>query len=364
MRPCALVTIAALLALAGCGGGGDGGGDATDLLNRAFAKPISSGRVAMDGQITVNGIAALRAPIRLKASGPFSSGSAGSGGGYDVDLKIGVGPGQTVDTGSLSTGDRSFVKFEDSWYELDPSQVRGNPGARSGRCGARALVRGARGWMTEARDAGTQAVDGVQTTHVSGRLDVRRALRGLSGFLGSCGRALGAGGRVPQALSARDLDRVASVASDPHVELYVGKRDGLIHRISTRLDLSVPARDRKRLGGLSGGSLELSVDLTQLNRPQRIEAPEDSRPIAELSRRLGGAAALSEGLKGLGGERPGGSALPGGTETTPSDPGGAAAPGAGADGDAFQRYSDCLDKANPESRTGLQRCSRLLRRSR
>lgn len=360
MRSCVLVTIAALCALAGCGGGGDGGSDATDLLNRAFAKSVSSGRVSMDGQITVDGIDALRTPIRFKASGPFASERAGSRGGYDLDLKIGVGAGQTLDTGSLSTGDRSFVKFEESWYQVDARQARGAPGAE--RCGARAIARGARGWVDEARDAGTQTVDGVKTTHVSGRLDVRRTLRGLSGFLRRCGRALGAGGGVSQALSAADLDRAASVVRDPDFEVYVGKSDGLIHRISARLDAHVPPADRKRLGGLSGGSLELSVNLTHLNRPQRIEAPDDSRPIAELSRRLGGVAALTESLKGLGDERPGGSGLSGGTETTPSAPGGA--PGPGTDPDVFKRYSDCLDQANPESRTELQRCSRLLRRRR
>jgi hypothetical protein len=353
MRLWLLATTVLMCVLAGCGGGGgdDGGGDATDLLDQAFAKSLSSARVNLDGQLTVDGIDALQRPIRLQARGPFT------GGDFEIDLKIGVGTGQTVDTGSLSTGDRSFVKFEDSWYELDRDQVR--TGAIGGRCAARAVAAGARGWVKDARDEGIETVQGVETTHVSGRLDVRRTLRGLSRFAARCGRALGAGDRVARPLPRRDLERVARLVGDPSFEVYVGREDGLVHRVSTRLDVQVPEAERERVGGLSGATLELAVNFSELDRPQRIEAPEDARPIAELSKRLGGAAALSAGLKGLG-DGPGGSGLSGATPATPPGSGGPEAPGP----DAFRRDSDCLEKADPRSRTALQRCSRLLDRSR
>jgi hypothetical protein len=111
--------------------------------------------------------------------------------------------------------------------------------------------------------------------------------------------------------------------------------------------------------------LQLSMDLSGINRSKTIDAPEGSRPIAELSRRLGGAAALTDGLKGLGQEPPGGSALSGGqsTTTTPDD-GTSTSGGGGPSPDAFKSYARCLDKAAPENRVALQRCSRLLKRSR
>lgn len=360
MRPWLLVISALLTVVAGCGGGG-GKKDATDLLDKAFAHPIHSARLNLDGQLSVSGIEALRGPIRIQASGPVSGGARGAP-RYDVDLKLGVGVGQTIDTGSLSTGRRSFVKFEDSWYELNPSQVRAGRRSREGaRCRAGL---DARSWISDARDDGTEKVGGVETTHVTGKLDVRRTIRGLSRYLARCGTAVGAARKLPAPLTGADLDRVSRLVRDPDFDIYVGKQDGLIHRVSARVDVRVPKAQRARAGGLSGASLQVSLDLADVNRPKAIQAPEASRPIAELSRRLGGAAALTDGLKGLGQEPPGGSALSGGQGTTTTPNQSTSTTGSGPSADAFKSYARCLDKADPENRVALQRCSRLLKGSR
>ena len=86
------------------------------------------------------------------------------------------GGGQTVQTGFLSTGDRAFVKFEDVYYEQPAAQVRAANAAirKAGGRGSslRSLGLNPRSWLSEASEEGDERVAGVETSHVSGRLDV------------------------------------------------------------------------------------------------------------------------------------------------------------------------------------------------
>ena len=107
-----------------------------------------------------------------------------------------------------------------------------------------------------------------------------------------------------------------------------------------------------------------------MGKPQKIEAPAQSRPLSDLTKQLGGAGALGLGgaLGGQGGGRPGpgGAGPPRCPAADAPDPAGApGAPerrsgGSGGDAEAFQRYADCLDKADPQDTAALQRCSELL----
>jgi hypothetical protein len=72
--------------------------------------------------VKVSGSSALSKPIRIQASGPFRT-NEGKLPSLDIGLNISPGAGQTVQTGFVSTGDRSFIKFQDVYYEQPQSQV-------------------------------------------------------------------------------------------------------------------------------------------------------------------------------------------------------------------------------------------------
>lgn len=328
-----------------CGGGDDR--DAPELLDSAFRKPIRSADLKLEAELSLRGAGQPERPLRIEASGPFRAGGRRLP-SADFDLSIGTVGGQTVETGFVSTGGRVFVEFQGVFYEQPRREVaRANRELRRGDR-RRTLLElsglDARRWLDGAEKRGETEVAGVETTHLSGRLDVERVVTDLNRLVRRSRAALaGATGTpAPEPLTRDQIERVADVVRDPTFDVYVGKDDDIVRRVVGRLDFSVPDSERDQLADLEGGSLRFSVELADVNGEQRIEAPAKARPLADLTRTLG--------ATGLGG---GGSG--------PST--GAAPPAAttGPDADAYGRYADCLDRSRPDDTDALQRCAELLR---
>jgi hypothetical protein len=348
-------------------GGGDDNEDGQKLLDKAFNREIKSADLKVDGQLEVKGSEALNKPIRVQASGPFR-GNAGKLPSVDLELNIGTGGGgQTVSTGFVSTGDRAFVKFQDAYYEQPRSEVAktNRTIARNGRrrSSLEALGLDPRSWLSESKEEGDEEVAGVETTHVSGKVDVARVVSDFNQFVKKSGGAIGGttGQSAPQPLSDAELDKIKSVVKDPTFDVYVGKDDDIVRRVAGRLEFEVPEQDRTSVGGIEGGSLDFSIEFADVNGDQEVEAPSKARPLSDLTRTLGAGA-----LGGLGGSGGGGSGSGGGFGSGGS--GGSGSGGTptppptttGPDAEAFRKYADCLDKANPRDTDALQRCSQLL----
>jgi hypothetical protein len=358
------------LLLAGCGGGDDQQ-EVTKLLDRAFSKSLKSADVNLDSTIRVRGVPQLDRPIRVRAHGPYRS-AKNQPPEFDIDLSIGVeGGGASINTGRISVGDRSFIKFQGGFYEVPRDQVDAANKAFAGGRERRSRVRGARvnprAWIASAKDEGDEEVAGVETKHVSGQLDVKRMVTDLNSFVVRAGKSLGAGAAVPKPLPQATLEKIAQVVRNPTFDVYVGKEDERIRRLSTNVQLTVPEADRQQARGIEGGSLELTIEFRKVGKPQKIEAPAQSRPLSDLTKQLGGAGALGlggalgNGQGGTAGQ--GGSGGQGGSAGTPQPPQQRTPQSGGSGGDTatFQRYAECLDKADPQDTAALQRCSELLR---
>lgn len=351
MRRTLLVLLFAALTLASCGGGKDKE-NVQNLLDRAFSSSIKSADLEVDASIQLKGSPGLDKPVRITASGPFRT-NKGKLPSADIDLKIGTdGGGQTVTTGFLSTGDRAFVKFQDIYYEEPASQVASANRAlakNNGRRGSlRALGLDPRSWLAEAKAEGDEEIAGVQTRHVSGKLDVEAVMRNLNQFVRKSGSALGGatGQTPPKPLSEADIRKVGEVVHDPTFHVYVGKQDDIIRRVAGKIEFDVPKASQKSLGGIQSGSIEFEIEFSKVNGNQQIELPANPRPLSDLTTSLGGAATLP----GLG--------LGGGSQTTPTPPSSGLSP----QSQDFKDYADCLDKARPQDTEALQRCAELLQR--
>jgi hypothetical protein len=349
-----------LLLLAACLLAACGGDDDTDsvenLLDRAFSEEIRSADLNLEAEIALAGL--LEEPVRIEAEGPFRS-NEGKLPSADIELRIGSdGGGQTVTSGVLTTGDRAFVKFQDVYYEQPPERVReANESIRKNSQGSSSqplseLGLDPRSWLGEAEEEGDAEVAGAETRHVSGTLDVESLMRNLNRFVERSGAALGdtAGQAAPPPLGDADIRELSEAVEDPSFDIYIGKDDDIIRRVSGRVEFEIPKRSRAGLGGLDGGSIVFSVEFRDVNGEQEIEAPASARPLSDLTESLG-----AGGLAGgLGGEAP--APEPTGPPDMPS--------GAGADGssdpEAFRRYAECLDQARPEDTEELQRCADLL----
>jgi hypothetical protein len=352
--------LGSLLLLAACLLAACGGDDDTDsvenVLDRAFSEEIRSADLSLEAEIALTGL--LEEPVKIEAEGPFRS-NEGKLPAADIELKIGTdGGGQTVTSGVLTTGDRAFVKFQDVYYEQPPERVReANEAIRRNRGGSNnqplsELGLDPRSWLGEAEEEGDAEVAGVDTRHVSGTLDVERLMRNLNRFVKRSGSALGgaAGEAAPAPLSNADIRELTEAVEDPSFDIYVGKEDDIIRRVSGRVEFEIPKRSRAGLGGLDGGSIVFSVEFRDVNGDQEIEAPANARPLSELTDSLG-----AGGLPGgIGGETD----EPGATGP-PDMPSGEAGDGS-SDPEAFRRYAECLDQARPEDTDELQRCAELL----
>jgi hypothetical protein len=343
-RPAVLLLLTALL-LSSCGGGGDDSESVEDLLDNAFSTGMRSADLQLEAEVELKGL--LRDPMRIEAEGPFRT-NEGKLPSADIELKIGSdGGGQTITSGILTTGDRAFLKFQDVYYEQPPEQVRrANRAIRRGqRDRGRPLSElglDPRSWLADAKDEGDADVAGVATRHVSGTLDVERLMRNLERFVRRSSAALGGDRASAPRLSEQDIREFADAVRDPSFDVYVGKRDGIIRRISGKVEFEIPERSRADLGGLEGGSITFSVELRDVNGDQEIEPPARARPLSELTETLGGGGIVG----GLGGAEP--------APSSPED--GAPSP----EEEAFRSYEECLDKARPEDTEELQRCSDLL----
>lgn len=351
-----MAVVPGALAVSGCGGGDSKGndGDATKMIDTAFAKSVKSSDVKLDAQLNVKGLPGLDKPIRLRASGAYIA-STTTVPKLDLDLTIGgAGQGQSLQTGFLSTGDRAFLKFGGEYYEQPPATVAAanrqllkNKGKKNNTLGI-----DPKSWLRAAKTEGDATVGGVKTSHVSARVDVPSLLKDLNSLAKKGTTAVG-GGAAPRPLDQKRLNEAASTIKDPTFDIYVGKDDGLVHRVSGNLALAVPKKDQAQANGISGGSLRFTLDLVKPNGGQTVKAPATSRPISELSSQLGGAAALG-GLTGGSGT----TTTPTPGATPPSSSGGTATT---PDSAAFKRYSACLDKAKPDDTQALTRCRSQLK---
>ena len=300
--------------------------------------------------------------MRLEAKGPYIGGDKQLP-QVDIDLTIGAqDAGQTVSTGFLSTGDRAFVKFGGEFYEQPKADVaranrelaKSRPATIAARCGELGL--NPRTWVVDAKGEDDEEVAGVKTEHVSAKLDVRRLFADLNKLVErSAGAVGGAPAGTPNPLSESDLDELAEVVENPTFDVYVGKEDDVIRRVSGNLRSRFPRRTAQKVNGISGGTLRFSVELAKVNGDQAVEVPAKSRPISDLTKQLSGAGALGA-LGGSGGspQDP--------TPPTPARPPRPPCPSSGGDGvETFQEYAECLDKTRPDDDAARARCAELLR---
>jgi hypothetical protein len=338
-----LILAASALAslLSACGGGNSS--DVKDTLKQAFSTPIKSAKVNLDVQIDLEGIKQLKGPVRLSLDGPFVSGAGKTIPKFDWDIS-GSASGQNFTAGLISTGDNVFVSFQGQSYELGASRIAqinrqiAAAAKNKDKQGLGEFGISPSAWLTDAKDEGSDKVAGTDTNHVSAAVDVGKFLDDLNTLIQKAGGSLG-GQSTPQPLSADTKEQIRKIVKNPRFDVYVGKDDHIMRRLSADLSFEIPKDQQASLSGLESGKLSFSIEFTEVGQPQTISAPKNSKPIDQLLAQLGG---LAGALGGSGGAGSGGA-------------------GAGAGADALQKYSECLQKADPSKPEELQACADLLK---
>lgn len=359
----AISVVAALaMTLAACGGGGDGGGaeSPNTVLDQTFSSDnpsLDSGVLGVKFDLKSSG--SQGGNLSIHVNGPFESQGANKIPKLDLDVNVSSSgfrfPGFNFDVGLISTGDAGFVKYNGSDYKVDQSlfdriqrafaQSGGQKNQGSGKQLLDALgIKDPKSLLKNLHNDGEVTVEGTPTTHISGDLDVDKTVDAIKNLLSNVG-GLGSAVGLP---SAAQLDQVKQAITGAHFDLYSGNEDHLLRRLMAALTIEPPDSG----GGVDKVDLTLDLTLGQVNEPQKIEAPSNPKPFADLLSELGipaGALGQLEGLGGLGGGSGGGGGG-GGNLPAPAVPGGANAA-------QTQKYLNCVAQAN--SAADLQKCQGL-----
>jgi hypothetical protein len=359
-----LAVIATALVACGGGGGGGGGEDPQKVLDQTFSsnnESIKSGDLSLKFNVDVSG--SKGGTLNAELSGPFES--QGSNQIPKLDFNVtadlsGSSQNFNFQGGLISTGDAAFVSYKGADYQVPASlfnqykQLVQQAGAQQTghQQSAGALLKqlgisDPKDLLTNLSNDGESDVEGITTNHISGDLDVNKAVDALKQALTGAS-ALGAlGGSSTQLPSASQLDQVKSAIKTAHFDLYSGKDDHILRRLTINLSIVPPSSS-------SVDKVDLTVDVTlgKVNEPQTITAPSGAKPLSALLRQFGVSPGSLGGAFGALGGVPGSGIVGKGTPTTP--PSGAPS---GTSGAQAQKYLNCVSKAS--SAADLQACSSL-----
>jgi hypothetical protein len=345
------LALVAALTLAACGGGGE---DATKVLNQTFSggKKVRSGKLDLALTFSGQGVPQLKGPVTVKLNGPFQSSGTGTLPQFDFSLALGGG-GQSFAAGAISTGDKGFLKFQGQTYAV-PANVFASFKQGYEQAQKQAQQKGKqntslsslgidpRDWLKDPKTEDDVDVQGTKTTHVSAGVDVGKLLDDVSKVLQRARGQLGQAGQVPTSITPQQRKTIEDAIKDAKFDVYSGKDDHILRRMTVRLSFQVPEKSRGQANGLKGGDLNFDLTLANLNQQQTIAAPTGARPFSELTAKL---------RSSLGG-------LAGGGGTSGGSTGGTA-PSGGASNANAQRYLQCLQQAGGDV-SKAQKCAALL----
>lgn len=335
------------LVLAACGsdsGGGDSGSsaDAQTLLRQTFTgtHDIRSGKADVHLRVDISGDPTIKGPIDVRLAGPFESVGADELPKFDVALDANA-QGATVKAGLTSTSDRLFVNVSGTSYEvptalLDRLKASYRRSQQSSGSGSKMSIAGLdpMSWLKDPTVEGSETIGGAETDHISAGLNVSALLDDLDKLLARVSaQGLPTGQQVPSRIPDSTRQQIEDAVKHATVDVWSGKDDHTLRRLDLALTVDVPRQSTSL-------DIAVSIQLSDLNQPQSIQAPATSRPLNEL---------LGQ-LQGFLGGALGGGALGGA---------GSAGSSGGASSQQLQDYSDCIQRAGSDVEKA-QKCADLL----
>jgi hypothetical protein len=271
-----LVAAAAALALAGCSQ------EEADTLEKAFENQIDSAQVSMrfdmdmasgeDGTFTV--------------TGPYERGEEGELERFDWTMKGEFDGSPPFEMRAVSDGERVLLEYKNTLYEASGKDLEA---LRAGAQGEDPQLEDIdrlpgvdlKSWFPESDTEEDGEVAGEETTHISGRLDVSKALTDIAALTKNPTLRRQLGLAKNDRISKTDIRMLDRFVSDPRFDIHVGKDDDKLRRIAGALKFRIPGEGVR-------GKMGFAVEYAKVDEPVEISAPEGkTRPIDDLTKRLG-----------------------------------------------------------------------------
>jgi hypothetical protein len=385
----ALALLAALALLLGGAGlaacsGDDNGEDVNKVLDETFGgkRKIKSGRLDMSLSAKLEGLPQVQNAVAVKISGPFENRGPNQVPKLDLDLSAGTASQPGLRAGVLSTGERGYVSFQGNDYVLPADtfdqfreELKRQSNSDNDQPELGALGVNPREWLADPKNEGTEDVNGAETIHISSGVNVEKLLEDINDLLkrtGDLGLSAAQRRQLPRSIPERTRKQIVDSVKDAKLDVYTGKDDKVLRKLQLKLNFVVAEGLRTQTAGVKGGTVDFSVDVADVNKPQEIKAPKGARPLSELQRQLGSVGGLG-GASG-GGSSSGGSGASGGSSSGGSSSGGSSSGGStgsssgtelGSGGGAStespktRRYLRCLEKASGANE--IEACADLLK---
>jgi hypothetical protein len=347
--------IAASLVLAACGGDEGGDEDPAEVLNATFTneEKVSSGVFDVSLDVSAEG-GEQEGSFDASLGGPFQS-REGAFPLFDIAAEIDL-ESEAQDfsgsAGATSTGEKAFVNFQDTDYEVPQelfdqfattyTGLQEQSAAADQEAGSNFLSNlgiNPAGWLTDTSNEGNEDVEGTETIHISGEADVPKLVEDLKTIAENAPEA--AGQQITPA-QIGELDQLVDVIESADFDIYSGADDNLLRKLEASMTLNPPDTE----GSPDSVELSFTVTLSDLNEPQEIAGPASAQPLGDLLNQFGvDPSTLGAAVGGAGGG--GGGQLPqaGGSPAPPS-------------GGASSAYLECLQTA--QGAAALQQCAALL----
>jgi hypothetical protein len=373
-----LAAFAALAALlSACGGGGGGSSDdPQQVIENATFEGVESGTVDLTMNIKSEG--EHGGNMKVDLTGPFQSTGKESLPELALELKAnGVANGENVDfEGGLTVlGDRAYVGFDGTNYEVDPTTFgfvkssiekgeqegeKESAGGEVTACQKAATSMNLEEFVDSLENEGGDEVEGVKTIKLSGDLDPKGAVDAIIRLLETpaCSSELEQAGQFPLDEIKNEAGEITGAIKKAHADIYVGEDDHIVRKVAA--DLTVEPKG-------SGEKVQVEFDFTlgQVNEQQTIKPPANAEPLEKLFGQLGinplellgmmegggtdNLGGLLEGITGaVGGE---GSSSGGGNGSSGAE---IELPSAGES----KEFTECLSEA--KSAADVQECATLM----
>jgi hypothetical protein len=360
-----VLAVLASFALAACGSSSDSSSaNPSTLLNQTFTgtHKVTSGVLNLTLTIDASGSSTLNGPITLSFGGPFQTRGAGKLPESNFTVSASA-MGRNASLGILSTGTSGYVTLQGTSYQMPQAtfqklessfaQLASGAGTSQGsgtlgNLGIRPLH-----WLTHPTTVGTENVGGAQTTHIHAGINVPALLNDLNTFVEKASSASNAS-QLKSGLPPATRQKIAAAIRNPSFDVWTGTSDKTIRRLAIALTLPITGSLSSQLGGVKSADIGLTMQYSDLNKPQTITAPTTVRPYSEFQSKV---SAFIQGLQGAAaGVLGSGSPSAGGGSSTGS--GGTSPSGSGSSSNVT-KYGQCIQQANGDV-AKMQKCSSLL----
>jgi hypothetical protein len=267
-----LLTLALVLALAGCGGETSGSSSPEDALAETAANlgEIRSGELLLE--VTAS---ADEDEVGFRLEGPFAfAESEGELPVAELEYTQIAGDREATVT-FVSTGERAWVVSDGEAQEITETapleSLRGS-GSGGGGGGPGLGELGIGDWFVDPEISDGGEVGGAETDEISSELDVVAAANDLLALL----QALGRDG--PEELDERSAEQLRRAVESATVEVWTGKEDRLLRRLvaDASFEAEPPEELRDALGDVPRAALHLELGISDPNGDVSVEPPPGS----------------------------------------------------------------------------------------